>query len=101
MQTLREESPELLWRLIPLFNGLAEKTFASLQAALKCEDGQVLAQGAHTLKGSASNFGAERLIAACEALEEAGYGGASTDYEKLLDSVRVEYQFVAEALKAF
>ena len=101
MRTLRDESPELLWRLIPLFTGLAEKAFASMHVALRAGNGLVLSQEAHTLKGSAANFGAERLMVACQELETAGSQGASAEYEKLLEIVQREYDYVAQALKSY
>ena len=100
IQTLRDESPGLLWRLIPLFIGLAEKSLAGMQAALKAGDGTALAHGAHAIKGSAANFGAERLMSACAALESAGHANQIEVFEELLTGVRREIQCVIEALKA-
>jgi len=101
MRNLRKESPTLLWRLIPLFHSHAEKTFSSMEAAAKTGYGKVLSEGAHTLKGSAVNFGAERFVAACQQLEDAGNEGRAQGYGKLLDAVRVEYEYLTQALKTF
>lgn len=100
MQNLQLESPSLLRRLIPLFHSHSDKAFASMAEALKIGDGKTLAECAHTLKGSAANFGAERFMAVCQELEDAGNEGRAETYEKLLDAVRVEYEYLTQALKA-
>ena len=101
MQVLRDESPDLLWRLIPLFNGLAEKAFLAVHEALASGDSKTIGASAHTVRGSASNFGAERLMAAAEALEIAADEERVSEYPALIESMRREYDFVAQALKSF
>ena len=100
MQMLRNESPELLWRLIPLFNALAEKALAAMQAGLASGDNKAISAAAHTVKGSASNFGAERLVAVCQALEYAADEERVGECKTLIETARKEYDFVAQALKS-
>ena len=62
-----------------LLRGFVERApalTADLRAALVTGDGPTLAAAAHSMKGAASNLGAEALAARCEVLEARGRAGS-------------------------
>jgi len=99
LETLRGESPGLLERLVLLFGETAQKAIAGMESAAEAGDAKAVAAGAHMLKGSASNFGAHRLVAACEAIEEAADLGETAAFAPRLAAIRAEFRAVAEALE--
>jgi HPt (histidine-containing phosphotransfer) domain-containing protein len=62
--------------LVELFLDTADATLGELRRAAEAEDPPGVAALAHRLKGSSALFGAERLGAACGAIEEAVRNGA-------------------------
>lgn len=67
IEVLREEG--LLERLTGLFKETAEKAIQDIKTAFQNDNAKALSSAAHLLKGSAANFGAERLVAICQTLE--------------------------------
>jgi len=100
IEELRDESPELLEHLIQLFSGSARQTVIELTAAVQAREGKVIAQRTHHLKGSASNFGAERLMALCQAMEEKVRRNDLGGIEALLERLHEEYDRVVATLGA-
>ncbi len=99
IESLRAEAPGLLERLVELFAESATKTLQEMRDALARNDRRSLAAAAHMLKGSSSNFGAHRMMEACQALEDA----ISTRVNRLethLDTLVAEYRLVDRALRA-
>jgi HPt (histidine-containing phosphotransfer) domain-containing protein len=58
-----------------------------------------VARGAHTLKGSCSNFGANRLREACIRLEQLAVKGSLEGAEALLRDIEREFDSVRMALE--
>ena len=58
-----------------------------------------MARAAHTLKGSCSNFGAERLAEACLRLEQRAGGGCLETAGRLLEEIEKEFAEVRGALE--
>ena len=56
-------------------------------------------RAAHTLKGSCSNFGAERMRAACQRLELAAQKGMPGDAAAMLAAIGREFALVRQALE--
>jgi HPt (histidine-containing phosphotransfer) domain-containing protein len=98
MGVLREEG--LVEALTELFKEMAGGTMDAMAAALESGDLRELSSKAHLLKGSAVNFGADRLVAVCQEIEQSAISLDKATLEKLLDAVRAEYQLVSEALDA-
>jgi len=95
IEELREEG--LLERLIGLFKETADKAIQDIKTAFQNGDAKALSSAAHLLKGSAANFGAERLVAICQALElSAGETGAAM--EELLNALEEEYVLAIKEL---
>jgi len=69
---------------------------AAIVAACDCGDPEAAGQEAHTLKGASATFGAVRLAAVCEAIEQAGHDG---DLERARSLV-AELEVAARATEA-
>jgi PAS domain S-box-containing protein len=90
---------DLLLKLIDVFLDNSPKVLADARAALAAHASPQLARAAHTLKGSCSNFGAERLRLACQRLEEFANRGVLEGAEELLVAVEKEFSYVRVALE--
>jgi|GEM_PF-954146 len=101
IRELRGESPDLLEHLINLFSGSARETVTELARAVEARDGKAIAFRTHHLKGSASNFGAERLMFLCQAMEEKVRRGDLEGPKQLLAPLQREYDLVVTTLTAF
>lgn len=93
------DGDSILGKLIDVFLSNSPKVLAEARAALKASTTPDLARAAHTLKGSCSNFGAERLREACQELEHAANDGALDLAADLLKRVEREFNFVRMALE--
>jgi len=51
------------------------------------------------LKGSCSNFGAERMRRVCELLEQAAHDGVLEEAPKLIEQIENEFELVRIALE--
>jgi CheY-like chemotaxis protein/HPt (histidine-containing phosphotransfer) domain-containing protein len=89
----------ILSKLIDVFLSNSPKVLAEARAALEASATPQLARAAHTLKGSCSNFGADRLREACHDLEHAANDGALDVAAGLLKKVEKEFNFVRMALE--
>ncbi|MGB8167713.1 MAG: PAS domain S-box protein [Chthoniobacteraceae bacterium] len=90
---------DLLVKLIDVFLDNSPKIIAEARAALASHASPQLARAAHTLKGSCSNFGAERLRLACERLEQFANRGVLEGAEELLAAVEKDFSYVRVALE--
>ena len=96
---------DILTELIEVFLENTPRVLARARAALQRASGHDLAQAAHALKGSCSNFGAREMQARClalEALAGTGSGDAcSPRADKLLAAIETEYTRVEAALNLY
>ncbi|MEA3210936.1 MAG: hypothetical protein QOE70_3993 [Chthoniobacter sp.] len=90
---------DLLTDLIDVFLENTPKLLAEARAALGANASPQLARAAHTLKGSCSNFGAERMREACRLLEEHANGRSLKNAGSLLASLETEFTYVRIALE--
>lgn len=98
-ETLKADCPDLVDKLITLFLDTATPTFQILKASAETGNGQALASAAHLLKGSAANFGAERFVAICASIEEAGETGATPAVSQhLVGLLESEHRTLTKAL---
>jgi two-component system, sensor histidine kinase and response regulator len=95
-----DDGPDVLQPLIELFLHNTPERLASLEAAIAAGDGRALEQVAHNIKGSSASFGASRLAALCQPLEEMGRNGNTADAAPYLPEVLSEYERVTLALRA-
>lgn len=87
-------------RLIPMFLRFADglpKMLADIQGAVAIGDANSVAKTSHALAGASGNLGAERLRAACKAMEAAAREKAA-DFSRLLSPVEAETQTVLGSL---
>ncbi len=89
----------LLCKLIDVFLENSPKLIAEAREALNRKDPTAVGRAGHTLKGSCSNFGAERLRKACNELEDAGVHGDLGRIPELLATVEREFNTVRIALE--
>ncbi len=97
MEVEGEES--ILGKLIDVFIENSPRVIEDARGALSVRMSPQLERSAHTLKGSCSNFGAERMRVACERLETVARDGNLEGAGKLLDDVEREFEFVRLALE--
>ncbi len=100
LNSLREMGDEMmLGELIGLFLQNAPEHLEHARAALQADDLPRLARAIHSLKGSASNFGAQYLCEICTRLEAVAREEQKGVSAFLLDAVDYEFQAVARALE--
>jgi HPt (histidine-containing phosphotransfer) domain-containing protein len=73
---------------------------ATLEAAVAKGDAGAIRLTAHTLKGTAGNFGASRMQALASAIEEKGCNGSLDGVSATFVELRAECERVREALTA-
>jgi HPt (histidine-containing phosphotransfer) domain-containing protein len=92
-----EES--ILTKLIDVFLENTPRVLNESRAALTEKLSPLLERAAHTLKGSCSNFGAERMRAACEQLEVIARMGDLEQAVEWIEKIEKEFEYVRIALE--
>jgi HPt (histidine-containing phosphotransfer) domain-containing protein len=90
---------ERLGDLTSLFFREDEDCLVGLRDAAAAGDTSTVHQLAHTLRGSAANFGARLLPGLCEQLERRAASGVLNGAEELLDAIEAEFERVRAALR--
>jgi histidine phosphotransfer protein HptB len=90
----------LLDELIDLFISDLPTRLNAIAQAVERADAPALALHAHTLRGSAANFGASRLDELCGRLEAMGVGAAHSEAPAMLDELGRESARARDALLA-
>ena len=97
---LEEETGQtMLVSVIDLFIERTPPMFKEARRAVVSNDARRVARLAHTMKGSCSNFGAHRMLAACERLEAAAIGDDLREGAGMLDEIEREFRSVRLALE--
>jgi PAS domain S-box-containing protein len=94
-----EGEVSILGKLIDVFVENTPRVIEDARGALRIGMSPQLERAAHTLKGSCSNFGAERMRSACERLESIARSGNLEHAGELVDNVESEFEFVRLALE--
>lgn len=92
---------ELLREIVDLFLAERPRMMEEIAAAIRDHDAHGLRRAAHTLKGSASNFAADRVVSTALALEIMGREGnlhLASETRDLLEQVVGEFE---DALSRF
>jgi len=89
----------LLKQIAELFVADWPDSLAHLHAAIAAADAEALRRAAHSVKGSVSNFGAERAVQAAKDLEMAGKSGDLTQVASLAETAIQAVEEVVAALK--
>ncbi|HET7535479.1 MAG TPA: Hpt domain-containing protein [Candidatus Didemnitutus sp.] len=103
VENLRSISPDdgtFLHGLVSIFLADTPKHITAMQLALTRNGAAELGRLAHQVKGSASNFGATRLIALCLELEQLGKASDLAAARTKLDALRAEFDQVRRALES-
>jgi HPt (histidine-containing phosphotransfer) domain-containing protein len=82
-----------------IFTRDAPKLSAEIHNAMEARDATLLRRAAHTLKGSATYFGAEPLVEAAEALETSGRESSLNNLGDVLKTLDYELGRVLRALE--
>jgi len=103
IESLRSLSPDsdgsFLRELVEIYLQDTPLRFADLDAALAKADAHALMRAAHTIKGSSSNFGANKLAHLAREIEMHGKAGNCGPVPPLVAPLKAEYALVAEGLK--
>ncbi len=94
-----KDGENLLASLIATFLENTPLVLGEAHAALARGAAPEIERAAHTLKGSSSNFGAARLGAACQRLEQAAHQGTLENAAAMLADMEREFAFVRLALE--
>ena len=103
LAALRELNPgddSFFQDLIQIFLDDSPQRIAEIEQSLVKRDVRQLPLAAHSLKGSSSNFGAERLRALSEQFELLGRQGPLSDAPRQLLALKNEFARVRAALEA-
>ena len=92
-------STELVTHLVGSFLKSANDSLARVAAAATEGDAKTLAQGAHSLKSSAANLGADALAACYRELEKLGREGRIDEARALIEPTRYEQQRALRELR--
>ena len=91
---------DLLARIAGAFLEQSPEQLAEIRGAVRSGEAQVLERAAHSLKGSAANFGAELLRQAAYDVEQAGRAGDLDAIDQLLDRLETELDKATQAIQA-
>jgi HPt (histidine-containing phosphotransfer) domain-containing protein len=94
-----ESGQSILARVIDLFFETTPPVFKEARLAIGNNEASRVARFAHNLKGSCSNFGAQRMRDACERLETMATVGDLNAAEELLNEAEREFELVRIALE--
>jgi CheY-like chemotaxis protein len=97
MEVEGEES--VLGKLIDVFVENTPRVLTESRTAITGKHSALLERAAHSLKGSCSNFGAERMRAACERLEMLARTGDFERAAEWIDKIEKEFEYVRIALE--
>jgi PAS domain S-box-containing protein len=97
MEVDGEES--ILSKLIDVFVENTPRVLADARKAVAARVSPQVERAAHTLKGSCSNFGAERMRLACERLEHSARDGRLENATRQIKEIEAEFEFVRVALE--
>jgi CheY-like chemotaxis protein/HPt (histidine-containing phosphotransfer) domain-containing protein/two-component sensor histidine kinase len=89
---------ELFKELVTLFTEDTPKHFASMKSAFKNRDFEEIQHIAHSVKGSAGNFGASNMQKVAFSLEQAAKTGDLTKTGHLIDAVEMEFEILKKEI---
>ena len=86
--------PDVLTEVLQLFLTEVPRRMDRLRNACAAGNIEEVYRAAHSLKGSAGNIGAQRMMGVCRQLDEMGRAGDLTDAAPLLAALGIEYERV-------
>lgn len=98
-EMLGGDDPEFLVGLVNEFLADSENLMARMHEAVRTDSPSILRHAAHTLKSSATMFGAEEMATICGDLENIGADGRVAGAEPLISTLEDEFATVAQRLR--
>ena len=102
LQSLRELAepgePDPLKEFVDVFLSDTPGCLARLKQTCAAKDVSAFARASHTLKGSSSNLGAERLAEFCQSLEDMAKTNSFTGAETIIQQIETEFSEVKKTL---
>lgn len=83
---------ELLQKIMSMFFDSTPEALDNLQASIQQDDREQIKAQSHTLKGQSATVGAERLAAACFAMEQQHDSSTAAELEQQLSAIRDAFQ---------
>jgi len=99
LRALEVGSPGLLSELITLFLREAANHLAGLRTSFQERDARAFERGAHTLKGSSGNLGAQAMSRLCGDLQNVGRAADWDRAAELMSRLEEEFRTVKEDLE--
>jgi HPt (histidine-containing phosphotransfer) domain-containing protein len=103
IETLRQLTPpgepDVLTEVLQMFLQEVPPRIERLRNAWTAGNIQEVYRAAHSLKGSAGNIGAQRLLGVCKQLDEMGRAGDLEHSAPLVDALATEYGKVADEIR--
>ena len=96
-----QESLEFLNQLLSSFEDLVAQSFKEFDLSVPLCSHSDIARTAHRLKSSCGSLGALEMANFCASLEAQAKKEDSTQYQHLLEALRIEYASVATSLKNY
>lgn len=100
IEELREDGGDLLSELVEMFIIEVPLQLDALEAALRKPDAGAARLAAHTLKGTASNFGAAQMRMLASSLEEKARNATLDGWPAICAELRAESARVRQALES-
>lgn len=97
-EMLGDSTEEMLSELVPLFFEDAHALLDKLHQALAEEDVEMVAQFAHTLKGSSATLGMLRFSELCRTVEKQAGSGEVEGLEEYVTAVVKEFELIEKVL---
>lgn len=94
-----DDGEDALRHLVELFQAAAPRRLSAMRETLEQRDAEVLARQGHTLKGSSSMVGAQRVARVSSDIEKAGRDGDLEVVAALLDRVENELAVFDQAVR--
>jgi HPt (histidine-containing phosphotransfer) domain-containing protein len=102
LETLRQLTPpgepDVLQEVLQMFLSEVPPRIDRLRNAWAAGDIEEMYRAAHSLKGSAGNIGAQRLLAVCSQLDEQGRSGNLAGSAPRIDALGIEFGKVEVAI---
>ena len=99
LETLRKLTtpgePDVLAEVLQLFLQEVPLRMDRLRIAYAAGNIEEVYRAAHSLKGSAGNIGAQRLMGVCRQLDDMGRAGDLSDAAPVVAAIKFEYETVA------
>lgn len=91
---------DLMKEIISMFVEECPKMMAEIESAVSAKNSEGLERAAHSLKGSVSNFGAQRAYEAAYALEKMGHDGSIDQAAGVFSQLKNEINTLSSSLQS-